>query len=245
VRANFTLLTKNKYNPSLNSFYKVNMSQPQPVDPNVKNITVTGAAATHQAGGQKRRRRAAATQRSRAAQAGLLPDVTGPTQRSRQQGGSSEASESSSKINVIQQLASSIPPAAASAPSLISAVAAATTQPGSTQQGGANKQNVKLVPAKSKNKTRVLLSPKSTNNPVTQQTGGSKTRKQKKLSLRVSNIRRKVASTRKHIHASTALPIDKIRKELVDAKLLNPASKAPEALIRKIYADFKITTHKA
>lgn len=154
-------------------------------------------------------------------------------------------STTTSTVNVIQQLASSIPASAASAPSLISAVAAvaeATPQPGS-QQGGANKQKVSLVPAKNKNKTRVLLTPKSATTPA--QAGGAKTRKQKKLSLRVSNIRRKVASTRKHIHASTALPIDKIRKELVDAKLLNPVSKAPEALIRKIYADYKITTNKA
>ena len=199
------------------------MSQP---DTTVKSIIVTGEAARAQTGGQKRRRK---TVRSGSA---------------RQQGGGETApSESASKINVIQQLASTIPPTTTTTtPSLISAVAAVTQQPGSSQQGGSIKQNVKLVPAKSKNKTRVLLAPKSTNQT---QAGGAKTRKQKKLSLRVSNIRRKVASTRKHIHASTALPIDKIRKELVDAKLLNPASKAPEALIRKIYADYKITTNKA
>ena len=122
-----------------------------------------------------------------------------------------------------------------------------TQQPGSAATapltGGAIKQKVSLVPAKTRNKTRVLLAPKQA--VQTAHTSQSKTKKQKKLSLRVANIRRKVASTRKHIHASTALPIDKIRKELVDAKLLNPASKAPEALIRKIYADFKITTNKA
>lgn len=209
------------------------MQQPQ-ADPNVKNITVTGIAATQTAGGQKRRRR---TVRSRSSEADFLPDVANAAQRSKQNGGGPETSEAiPSKVNVIQQLTP--PPAAAPAQT-------ATTQPGSQQGGAATaKQNVKLVPAKSKNKTRVLLAPKS-NSPSIPQAGGAKTRKQKKLSLRVSNIRRKVASTRKHIHASTSLPIDKIRKELVDAKLLNPASKAPEALIRKIYADYKITTNKA
>jgi hypothetical protein len=199
------------------------MIPPQAVDSSVKSITVTGNAAIAQAGGVLRRRRR--------------------TARTKQQGGSEVPSESTSKVNVIQQLAASIPPSAASAPSLISAVAAiASPPPGSSQQGGSNKQKVNLIPAKSKNKTRVLLAPKN-NTPAAPQAGGYKTRKQKKLSLRVSNIRRKVASTRKHIHASTSLPIEKVRKELVDAKLLNPASKAPEALIRKIYADFKITTH--
>ena len=197
-------------------------------DSSIKSITVTGPAAVQGGGGPKKRRR---TARSEA----------GTIHRSKQEGGSPIPSESISKVNVIQQLASQIPPAATSAPSFISAIAA-VAEPGS-QAGGANKQKVNLVPAKNKNKTRVLLAPKSSAAP--QAGGAAKTRKQKKISLRVSNIRRKVASTRKHIHASTALPIDKIRKELVGAKLLNPASKAPEALIRKIYADFKITTHKA
>ena len=194
-----------------------------PQDPTVKSITLTGGAARTE--GHKRTRRRSSQVR---------------TVRGKQDGGA-DAATLSTKVNVIQQLAAQVPP---SAPSLISAVAAvaSATPSGSQQQGGA-KQNVKLVPAKNKNKTRVLLAPKG---PSVMSGGAhhnSKTKKQKKLSLRVSNIRRKVASTRKHIHASTSLPIDKVRKELVDAKLLNPASKAPEALIRKIYADFKITTH--
>ena len=191
-----------------------------PHDPNVKSITLTGGAAQKDA--PKRRRRTA-----------------------RQKGGAvpSDSETLVSKVNVIQQLAAKVPP---TAPSLVSAVTAVATpqQPGSQPQQGGSKANVKLVPAKNKNKTRVLLAPKAATPSAPVQSGG-KTRKQKKLSLRVSNIRRKVASTRKHIHASTSLPIDKVRKELVDAKLLNPASKAPEALIRKIYADYKITTNKA
>ncbi len=196
-------------------------------DPNVKSITLTGGAA--QPEGHKRRR-----------------GHSRRTARTKQDGGFALPSESNSKVTVLQQLASSIPPAVTSAPSLISA-AAAIAAPGS-QTGGGNKQKVNLVPAKNKNKTRVLLAPKGITAPQAMSGGAhshAKTKKQKKLSLRVSNIRRKVASTRKHIHASTSLPIDKVRKELVDAKLLNPASKAPEALIRKIYADYKITTNKA
>lgn len=132
-------------------------------------------------------------------------------------------------MNVIKQLTQQQPGSAAPVPAA------------PLLTGGATKQKVSLVPAKTRNKTRVLLAPKQA--AQTAHTSHSKTKKQKKFSLRVANIRRKVASTRKHIHASTSLPIDKIRKELVDSKLLNPASKAPEALIRKIYADFKITTH--
>ncbi len=174
---------------------------------------------------------------------------------SKQAGGADEASATAPQepiiaptMNVIRQMGSAAPTAGpAPAPPLA---------PPSAQTGGATataipvKQKISLLPAKQKNKTRVLLTPKAQQPFGNKQQAGahhkptSQTRKQKKFSIRVSALRRKVASTRKHIHASTALPIDKIRKELVEAKLLNPASKAPEALIRKIYADYKITTAK-
>ncbi len=62
----------------------------------------------------------------------------------------------------------------------------------------------------------------------------------RRLSLNVTTVKNKIAKTRKHMRESQQLPIDKIRKELIAAKLLNPASKAPEVLLRKIYADLKI-----
>ena len=189
-------------------------SQPAPVQNTTKSIVVTGDAAKV---GGARRRGGRRTVKKTPQEGGSAPTPT-PT-------------PTPQPMNVIKQLTQQ----PGSAPSPITAAAPLT--------GGATKQKVSLVPAKIRNKTRVLLAPKQA--AQTAHTSHSKTKKQKKLSLRVANIRRKVASTRKHIHASTALPIDNIRKELVDAKLLNPASKAPEALIRKIYADFKITTNKA
>jgi hypothetical protein len=52
-------------------------------------------------------------------------------------------------------------------------------------------------------------------------------------------VKNKIAKTRKYISDTQQLTIEKIRKTLIEAKLLNPASKAPEVLILKIYADFK------
>lgn len=181
-------------------------------DPNVKNIIVTGDAA--KVNGLKRRRR---TLRRMQDGGGEVPSTPMPT----------STPVTANVIKQLNQQPGSIKP-------LVSAQVAGSP-------ATAEKSKISLIPAKNRNKTRVLLTPKNVIAPATH----SKTKKQKKLSLRVSNVRRKMASTRKHIHASTSLPLDKIRKELVDAKLLNPASKAPEALIRKIYADFKITTNKA
>ena len=62
----------------------------------------------------------------------------------------------------------------------------------------------------------------------------------RRVCLPVNVIKTKIAKTRKHIKDSQSMSIDKIRKELIETKLLNPASKAPDALLRKIYADVKI-----
>jgi hypothetical protein len=207
------------------------MSAPQNDSSTTKIINITGDAAT-QAGGAKRRRRRTAKQAGGSPASATAPQepIIPPT------------------MNVIRQMGSAAPttgPAPApplAPPSAQTGGAAASLQPG-------QKQKISLLPAKLKNKTRVLLGPKAATPALNKQVAGAQklggqTRKQKKFSLRVAAVRRKVASTRKHIHASTALPIDKIRKELVEAKLLKPGSKAPEALIRKIYADYKITTAK-
>lgn len=62
----------------------------------------------------------------------------------------------------------------------------------------------------------------------------------RRVCLPVNVIKTKIAKTRRHIKDSQSMSIDKIRKELISSKLLNPASKAPDALLRKIYADVKI-----
>ena len=207
-------------------------------DPSLKSINITGPAATHMAGGAKTRRRRHST-KQQGGMANPASDAASSTAPS--------AQIVAPTMNVIRQMGSAAP-TAGPAP-------APTLAPPSAQTGGStpglSKQKISLLPAKLKNKTRVLLTPKGQQQQSTanKQVAGphkptSQTRRHKKLSIRVSAVRRKIASTRKHIHASTSMPIDKIRKELVDAKLLNPASKAPEALIRKIYADYKITTAK-
>ena len=197
-----------------------------------KIINITGNAATQDGGAKKRRRRTAKqTGGSPASATTPQEPIIPPT------------------MNVIRQMGSAAP-TAGPAPAPVLAPPSAQTGGATASLQPGQKQKIALVPAKLKNKTRVLLGPKAAAlSTLSKQVAGAQklggqTRKQKKISLRLSSIRRKVASTRKHLHASTALPLDKIRKELIEAKLLKPGSKAPEALIRKIYADYKITTAK-
>ena len=104
-----------------------------------------------------------------------------------------------------------------------------------TQQGG--KQKIILAP-KQKTKKVVLAAKHQQKHYLPHK----KTHKQtiRRVCLPVNVIKTKIAKTRKHIKDSQSMSIDKIRKELIASKLLNPASKAPDTLLRKIYADLKI-----
>ena len=107
------------------------------------------------------------------------------------------------------------------------------------QQGGVTKPKIIIAP---KQKTRkVILAPKHQTRPhVNNPMKKIMKRTIRRVTLPVHAIKNKIAKTRRHIKESQTLPIDKIRKELIAAKLLNPNSKAPDALLRKIYADVKI-----
>jgi hypothetical protein len=114
-------------------------------------------------------------------------------------------------------------------------VPAPVTAPVPAQQGG--KPKVILAP---KQKTKkVILAPKHQQK---LHLPAKKTHKQtiRRVCLPVNVIKTKIAKTRRHIKDSQSMSIDRIRKELVASKLLNPASKAPDNLLRKIYADVKI-----
>jgi hypothetical protein len=104
-----------------------------------------------------------------------------------------------------------------------------------TQQGGkpkiilAPKQKTKKVILAAKHQQKIHLPHKKQHKHTI-----------RRVCLPINVIKTKIAKTRKHIKDSQSMSIDKIRKELIASKLLNPASKAPDALLRKIYADVKI-----
>ncbi len=75
----------------------------------------------------------------------------------------------------------------------------------------------------------------------------SKTRSSRKLV--VKNIGTKAKKTRhavkKIITHAKELPLEKLKKHLIDKKLIKPNSKAPESVLRQIYADSVIVGKKA
>jgi hypothetical protein len=126
-------------------------------------------------------------------------------------------------------------PAPASAPTVTSTSAPVITSTPATQQGG--KPKVILAP-KQKTKKVILAAKHQQKLHLPQKKPHKQTIR--RVCLPINVIKTKIAKTRKHIKDSQSMSIDKIRKELIASKLLNPASKAPDALLRKIYADVKI-----
>jgi hypothetical protein len=147
-------------------------------------------------------------------------------------GGGSGAAVTSAPpaVNWVSVAAPAIP---ASAPTTPTAIPATPSIP--SQQGGkpkiflAPKQKTKKVILAAKHQQKLHLPHKKLHKQTI-----------RRVCLPINVIKTKIAKTRKHIKDSQSMSIDKIRKELVASKLLNPASKAPDTLLRKIYADVKI-----
>ena len=198
---------------------------------NIKQVSISGSAVNDYmpSGGKRRTRRTKVNARG-----GGNDDYN-----------ESPAHESAQKPNMnlnitksnITQSVSATPPVTNNSSSTISSNQAQQQPP---QLGG---QKPKIIIAPKQKSRKVILAPKH-HVIKPQLKANKKASTKRRLSLNITSVKNKIAKTRKHIHESQELSIDKIRKELIAAKLLNPASKAPDVLLRKIYADLKIIGHQ-
>jgi len=108
-----------------------------------------------------------------------------------------------------------------------------------TQAGG------KKVVLKAAKKTQKVVLSVSKAPQVKLDAGKSKTRKSKKISLSLKNLRNKLHKAKTIKKHSQENSFDEIKKTLEEAKLIKKDSKAPEAMIRQIYSDFMTLKHKA
>ncbi len=67
----------------------------------------------------------------------------------------------------------------------------------------------------------------------------------RKVSLGLSHLKRRVTRARKVSRLSKTAPIEQIRKELITANIIKETSKAPEHILRQMYADAKVLTSKS
>jgi hypothetical protein len=109
----------------------------------------------------------------------------------------------------------------------------------------------RLVLAPPKRKTRIALKAKKhrggsesslmDRNNVPPMPGGAHTRKARKIHLRVKGVTARLAKAKKAKKQAMAAPISEVRSRLESAGVIKKGSKAPEPMLRNMYADLLIT----
>lgn len=73
------------------------------------------------------------------------------------------------------------------------------------------------------------------------QPGGGHTRKARKIHLRVKGVTSRLAKAKKAKKTADAAPLSEVKHKLEAAKVIKKGSKAPESMLRTMYADLLIT----
>ena len=197
-----------------------------------KTFTVTAEAASAIGGTRKRRKRTTAK--------------TETMKIGKQEGGTSPG--------VSLQVEANKPPGGAPVPSADfqkstdTALAKVTTEssPAPVQSAGA--KPVKVILEKKKKATRVVLAPTKVKklNPAQPATNVAKTRKvAKKIRMSLGGFGKRVNRANTIRVDAKKQKVEDIKKTLVEAKLIKSDSKAPESVLRQIYADYMMLKNRA
>ena len=214
-------------------------------DPNIKQVKIIGAGTTsfgdsNMEGGTRKKGGRSSRSKTQKLKVGM------------------EGAGSTSPGTIVQLTASHIP-GESSAPAPVGvnskltetgaplqvAQGSATTHEGSatTHEGGA-KADVKVVleAAKKKKGKLILAAARRAAAPAT------KTRKMiktKKVRVTISNLGKKIKKAKDIRKAATESSLEHIKKELTKAGLIKASSKAPEDILRQMYADFETLKGRA
>lgn len=181
----------------------------------IKKISITGGAVTEQ---------------------GLGPTVGKKRRTSRKQQGGAEGNNVPPVANV--------PPVVAPVP-VVAPPAPAPPAPSAQQATIPSPQQNNIPPAlRGGAKTKVVLEPpKKTAAKLV--ASKSKTRKAKKIRVSLTGLGKRITRHKKIQKEARSHSIEEIKKTLVAAKLIKPESKAPESILRQIYADYQTLKNKA
>ena len=197
-------------------------------DPNVKKFVVTGSAAMglpssmSQEGGKAERK----TRKNRKQEGGTSPGTLVQLNTTR----SPDSAMANVKPIETSGLKSTLAP---------------------VLQGGAPSKDIKVILAPKKKKTAkvILAGPKKK---VLQSiakavaTAGTKTRKiAKKIRMSISSLSNRMTRAHKIRKESKELPIEKIKESLKQANLIKETTKAPDDILRQMYADYLLLKNRA
>lgn len=71
------------------------------------------------------------------------------------------------------------------------------------------------------------------------------TRKARKIRVSLTNLNKRITRHKKIQKEAKVVPIEQIKKSLVEAKLIKSETKAPDNILRQIYADYQALKNKA
>lgn len=236
-------------------------------DPNIKQLTVTGnAAESYLNKGTSRRRRRSSANKTAKQEGGEAPVVqkqqVGSMVTSNQKGGTSpgtivqiqanrapDASPSGADNSLSQAKASTANALAKTTTN--SAPASVAVGPSQTKDavgGGKDKKPVKVILGEKKKGAKVILSPTKIKKlpGAPQPSEKAKTRKvAKKIRVSLHGLNKRVTRANHIRKEATKQPIAEVKKTLVSAKLIKETSKAPEDILRKMYADYMMLKNRA
>ena len=202
-----------------------------------KSVNITGSAAADLGGGIPKRR----TRRSKGGAAENQNDISynDPMYKN------ASITKIHSGGTVLQVAPTTLPAAQLTAPpaaqlTTASAAppAAPLTAPPTTQTIGGKKEPVNPIKVKLHKPhivKKVTLKPKKE---IAKEI--PKTKKARKFVLGISSLHKRITRAKKVHHKIDKMPLDKLRKYLIDSKLIKPTSKAPEIILRQIAKDSQI-----
>ena len=128
-------------------------------------------------------------------------------------------------------------------------ITAPTSTPVATPVTATSVKDIKIILAPSKRKTaKVVLAPVKTKInklPGPAQQKGKTFKVSRRIRVSVSGFNKRLHRAKTIKKESAKMPIEKMKGELVEAGLIKKESKAPEAILRTMYADFQMLKQRA
>jgi hypothetical protein len=217
---------------------------------NVKTFTVTAEAASTIGGTRKRKRRTTAKAETmkvgKEQHGGTSPGTSLQVEANRAPGGAEPPSANFTKSSGgdLAKVTTE------SSPAPVVKQAGGTNAPPkpvpAPQQGGVAKA-VKVILEKKKKGTKVVLAPTKVKklNSVTPAVPAKTRKVAKKIRISLNGFGKRVTRATTIKHESKKQKIEDIKKTLVEAKLIKETSKAPEGVLRTMYADYMTLKNRA
>ncbi len=208
-------------------------------DAPIKQLTVTGNAAESYLNKGSRRRRKSSANKTVKQEGGTSPGTIVQIQANKAPDAPALGPDAVSQAKASNS-------SALAKTTTDSAPAPATSAVVSPQTGGKDKKSVKVILAAGKKKpTKVILSPAKVKK-IPAPSDKAKTRKvAKKIRMSLHGFGKRVTRANNIRKEATKQPLDAVKKTLVAAKLIKPDSKAPEDILRKMYADYMMLKNRA